>query len=331
MRLLDLIAQSSPSQSGLPPAWHLPAPHHFAQAARACPLRLVLADDMVRCATALAYAEGDRLSGCLDLLRVPSERLWVEWAEAPRQEVLCAIPALGMKPTALAGRAGVLIHSDASGRTGHIRTFWSTPDDRSYSAAMVTYFDLDCPIRRATRIADTFNGESARVSLPQEPAIDALLSHIHFRFDPAWARYYRSGNLSVIQQKTLLRDALQSTAYDSPMLLALFLLMSAKDGAQQRVVNLERLNRGRRLAGKAELLEHVEVRMNLQTQRGDSLSDLNAKTGIGRRLHHVRGHLTRRGHKIFWRSPHLRGNARLGILRSRTVELTFPEQAPARG
>jgi hypothetical protein len=323
MRLLDLIAQSSPSQSGLPPTWRLPAPHDFAEAARACPLRLVLADDLVRSATALAYAEGDRLIGCLDLLRVPSERLWVEWAEAPRQEVLCEIPALEMKPTAQGGRAGVLIHSDASGRTGNIRTFWSTPDDRIYSGAMITHFDLDHPIRRATCLADVFNGESAGASLPEEPAIDALLSHIHFRFDAAWAEYYHSATLSVPQQSALLRAALQSTAFDSPMLFALFLLMSAKDGAQQRVVNLDRLNRARRLSGKAELLEHIEVRMNLQTQRSDNRSDLNAKADIGRRLHHVRGHLARRGCTIYWRAPHLRGNARLGILRSRTVELTF--------
>jgi hypothetical protein len=188
---------------------------------------------------------------------------------------------------------------------------------------MITHFDLGFPIRRATRVADVFSGESAGVSLPEEPAIDALLSHIHFRFDPAWAHYYRSAALSRSQRSALLRAALQSTVFDSPMLFALFLLMSAKDGAERHVVNLERLNRARRLSGKAELLEHVEVRMNLQTQRSDSRSDLNARNGIGRRLHHVRGHLARRGCKIFWRAPHLRGNARLGILRSRTVELTF--------
>jgi hypothetical protein len=163
MRLLDLIAQSSPAQSDLPPTWVLPGPHHFAEAVHACPLRLVLADDLVRCATALGLAEGDRLSGCLDLLRVPSERLWVEWAEGPR----------------------------------------------------------------------------------------------------------------------------------------------------------------RRLAGKSELLEHVEVRTSIQAQRHGNRSDGNTKTRFGRRLHHVRGHLARRGYKIFWRSPHLRGNARLGVVRSRTVELTF--------
>jgi hypothetical protein len=40
-------------------------------------------------------------------------------------------------------------------------------------------------------------------------------------------------------------------------------------------------------------------------------------------LHHVRGHIARRGDKVFWRLPHLRGNARLGVVRSRTVQLSF--------
>jgi hypothetical protein len=112
-------------------------------------------------------------------------------------------------------------------------------------------------------------------------------------------------------------------AFDVPMLFAVWLLMAATDGAQRSVVNLDRLNRARRIAGKSELLEHVEVRSSIQAQRHDIRSDGNTKTRFGRRLHHVRGHLARRGYKIFWRSPHLRGNARLGVVRSRTVKLTF--------
>src|SRR5258708_31967859 len=108
MSVLDLIAQSSASQSDLPPTWALPGPHHFAEAVHACPLRLVLADDLVRFSSSLAYAEGDRLSGCLDLLRVPTERLWAEWAEVPRHAALRQIPHLHIQPTETAVRAGVL-------------------------------------------------------------------------------------------------------------------------------------------------------------------------------------------------------------------------------
>jgi hypothetical protein len=107
------------------------------------------------------------------------------------------------------------------------------------------------------------------------------------------------------------------------MLFAAFLLLSARNAAHRRVVNLDRLNRIRRLSGKTELLEHVEVTTSIQAQRDGHRPDIGANTRIGRRLHHVRGHLARRGYNIFWRSPHLRGNARLGAVRSRTVKLTF--------
>jgi hypothetical protein len=41
------------------------------------------------------------------------------------------------------------------------------------------------------------------------------------------------------------------------------------------------------------------------------------------RLHHVRGHIVRREDRIFWRKPHLRGDASQGQVRSRTVCLSF--------
>jgi hypothetical protein len=324
MRLLDLIAQSSPSQSGVPPTRQLPGPHHFAQAVQECPLRLVLADDLIRCSTALAYAEGDRLSGCLDLVRVPSERLWVEWSESPRLDALSDILETQIKPPVTGGRAGVLINSDASGRTGTIRSFWSTPDDKAHCAKLIAEFDLNFPIRGWNNsIAEVFNGKSTAVYESQGSAFDALLTHIRFRFDPAWVDHYRSANPSNDEQSAVLCTALGYTAFIIPILFALFLLLAAKGGAQQRVVNLDRLNRIRRHAGKTELLEHVEAFTSLQAQHEGDRTHTDANTRIGRRLHHVRGHLARRGYNVFWRSPHLRGNARLGVVRSRTVKLSF--------
>jgi hypothetical protein len=188
---------------------------------------------------------------------------------------------------------------------------------------MIADFDLNAPIRSSQTIASVFDGGFAGICLPEEPAIDELLSHIRFRFDPAWSHYYRCANLSDLEQSAVLRAALSSMAFDVPMLFALWLLMAATDGVQQTFVNLDRLNRSRRIAGKSELLEHVEASTSIRTQRRGDRTDGNAETRIGRRLHHVRGHLARRGYKVFWRSPHLRGNARLGVVRSRTVELRF--------
>jgi hypothetical protein len=47
----------------------------------------------------------------------------------------------------------------------------------------------------------------------------------------------------------------------------------------------------------------------------------------GPRMHHVRGHLVRRGSQVFWRVPHLRGRPAFGYLRARSVLLQFDSRA----
>jgi hypothetical protein len=97
-----------------------------------------------------------------------------------------------------------------------------------------------------------------------------------------------------------------------------------------RPSDFERLNRARQKAGKTALLDHIYIRAPLlpeyaEQQRLDQLS-----TRRGPRLHHVRGHLVRRDHQLFWRVPHLRGNARAGRVQTRTVVWTFTETASGR-
>jgi hypothetical protein len=324
LRLLDLVAQSTSAPPTLPGGWELPGAHHFADAVRACPLRLVLADDLVQYTIQLAYAEGERLSGCLDLIHAPSQQLWLEWLEATRQSTLSEMPACTSTPCSSVRRTGVLIAADPAGRAGTMRTFWSTQDDQVYSAALLTDFDLDRVLRPALDIDATFSGAAFGVGLPEEAALDELLSHVCFRLDPVWANYYRAADLTESQQLLVLRKVLGTTAFDMPMILALFLLFAAKDGLQRRAADLERLNHARRRSGKHPLLEHIEVRAPLAVryQYPASLAT-NTNRRRGPRLHHVRGHIARRGDKVFWRLPHLRGSARLGVVRSRTVQLSF--------
>jgi hypothetical protein len=324
LRLLDLVAQSTLAAPTLPGGWAFPGAHHFADAVRTCPLRLVLADDLTQCTTQLAYAEGERLSGCLDLIHVPSQHLWLEWLEATRQATLHEIPLCGSASCAGVRRTGVLITADPAGRTGTMRTFWSTQNEHVYSAALLTDFDLDRIIRPAIDIDAVFGGAAFGVVMPVEAALDELLGHVCFRLDPAWANYYSAANLTTSQQLLVIREVLGTMAFDMPMILALFLLFAAKDGLQRRAADLERLNRARGRSGKRALLEHIEVRapIDVRHQCPASLA-VSANQRRGPRLHHVRGHIARRGDKVFWRLPHLRGSARLGVVRSRTVQLSF--------
>ena len=107
------------------------------------------------------------------------------------------------------------------------------------------------------------------------------------------------------------------------MLLGFFLLLSAKDATRSLPVSRTAINRKRLAHGRPPLLDHIEVRASLDAV-GES--DANGAELIGRqspRLHHVRGHLVRRDNRVFWRTPHLRGSAARGIVRSRTVCLSF--------
>jgi hypothetical protein len=92
---------------------------------------------------------------------------------------------------------------------------------------------------------------------------------------------------------------------------------------------LDRLNRSRIRAGKTPLLDHIEV---LSPVLLDSSAGGHNGAALARRaprLHHVRGHLVRRGSQLSWRVPHLRGNARSGVIRARTVTWTI-DRLPSR-
>jgi hypothetical protein len=322
MRLFDIVSQSTSSPPGTPVDLPIPAPCHFAETVRRCPLRIVLADELVRCATTLAYSDGDRLAGCLDLIHAPMETVWVEWTESTRHQALREVPNLDVRGEATAKRVGVLVQSDRSGRVGTMRTFWSTPNDVAYLGCLVSEFDLDTSIRESTNMAAIFDGQPVGISYVEEPAVDAVLNHVQYRLDPAWGLYYRCAALAENQRSAVMRAVLASSAFDASMIFALFLLMAAKDGVQRRVSELARINRARQRAGRTPLLEHVEACLNLRSV-ADSVEQSDS-TIIRRpaRMHHVRGHLTRRGNKIFWRSSHLRGSARQGLIRTRTVSLS---------
>jgi hypothetical protein len=323
MRLLDLIAQRRTAMVRSDDGRELTGAGRFADRLRQCPLRYVLTDELTRCATQLAYAEGDRLRSCLDLIHVPARDLWVEWAEGPRSQALEAIPSLEVPGGSGARRGGALVTSSPDCRSGHIRTFWSAGDDRAYLAPMITVFDLDRPPPSLSEgDAGVWRGETV-LCMDDEPAIEELLGHLRFYFDDEWAAYYRTRCESLAFRAEVLRGSLSGCAFDAPMLMAFFLLLGSRDLLPRQEVRHERINCARLRAGKPRLLEHIEVSAPLDRVRVRPWGESADWSRLSPRLHHVRGHLVRRGLAVFWRRPHLHGDARLGQVRSRTVMLTF--------
>src|SRR5277367_4316329 len=115
MRLLDRVARyRAPFALALdhhPSAsFEVTGPSGYAASVTDCPLRFVLGDDLTRACAELAFADGARLAGCLDLLRVPARHLWIEWNDEVHKRVIYETQSAADYDSASIGRrVGVLM------------------------------------------------------------------------------------------------------------------------------------------------------------------------------------------------------------------------------
>jgi hypothetical protein len=334
MRLLDLVAQCreptfiTALAGGAQPI-KVSGPSDFAHTIVGCPLRFVVADDLTRASAELAFADGDRLASCLDLLRIPAPLLWVEWSDAVHQQVIYesgVVPACD--PDAGGRRVGVLLRSSLTGRSAIARTFWSVAAaDGQHEARMSpleTYIELDGGFEPTTVDAVAMlSGHYAGVTYGGDAGVAALLERVRFQFDDQWLNYYRVAAPDLNERQAIVRASLAAVASDIPLLLAFFLLLNAHGATRRMPVARGILNRKRLERGRAPLLDHVEVHASLPELSAAHEEVATVGSRRAPRLHHVRGHLVRREDRVFWRTPHLRGSARQGVVRSRTVCLSF--------
>jgi hypothetical protein len=339
MRLADRIAQCRTPyivrSNGTGNSTRLSGAADFASPIGNCPLRFVLSDGLTRLCTALAYSKGARHLACADLLRIPAQSIWVEWSDAAWLEELRRY-GFKIDPGEVkgVGHRGAFIRAARDGRSGLIRTFWSVADrcrneEAVLAGSMEAYFDLDtpadeepaCPVGCENTESQRQGSKTVKNGGGREP--DVISQFFRFRYERSWADYYRRAMLTPQAEAMLAREALGTIAADIPMLLAFFLLLSTRDGLPRRPHRMERLNRSRARSGKAALLDHIEVLAPLASEPLHAAD----RDALGHRrtprLHHVRGHLVRRGSELFWRVPHLRGNARAGVVRTRTVTWTI--------
>jgi hypothetical protein len=334
MRLADRIAQcrtpfivQNTKDGGIT---HLSGAATFANEILTCPTRYVLCDELTRLCAALAYSKGSTTLSCADLLHVPAERVWIEWCEAPWLAELIRYGFKGDRQSIAGGRRGALIQSSASGRRGLIRAFWATGDSdlEVLASSMEAYFDFDTPAGEEPAAPDASNRSTVSVFDREVGDADILRRCFRFRFERTWGEYYASAALSAEQRQTIALHALGTIAIEVPVILAFLLLLATRPGLPRRPLMLERINRSRSKTGRAPLLPHVEVFAPLIPEYPPSNGRGFSNERRSPRLHHVRGHLVRRGSQLFWRVPHLRGNCRAGVVRTRTVTWTL--DAPPR-
>jgi hypothetical protein len=290
-----------------------------------CATRYVLSDELTRLCTALAYSKGASTLACSDLLHVPAERVWVEWTEAPWRNELALYGFKNPVDSGRLGRRGAFIQSTPQGRHGLLRTFWANGESELnvLSSSMEAYFDFDTRVGEDPEVFGRQQRSPISVSDSAVGDANILRRCFRFRFERSWQDYYERAQLTSVQAAALCRHALGTIAIDIPVVLAFFLLLATRPGLPRRPLMLERLNRARARSGKAALLEQIEVFAPLLPEYKSGCGGDSGASRRSRRLHHVRGHLVRRGSKLFWRVPHLRGSARTGSVRTRTVTWLF--------
>jgi hypothetical protein len=299
-----------------------------AEAVVRCPLRYVLSDDLTRLCADLGYSKSADTPACADLLHVPAETLWVEWCNEPWKSALALYGFPLGRGGQWVGRRGALIRSSSDGRRGLVRTFWNVNSGNDVRASSVeAYLDFDTAEGEEPEALDREPGRAGRVYDSARSAADVLGRCCRFRYERTWSEYYRHANLSDVEDQAVWRHSLGTIVMDIPMLVAFFLLLATRSGLPQRPQQLERLNRQRLKTGKAPLLDHIEVRAPVLPEYRDNHRAEPRTTRRSPRLHHVRGHLMRHGNQLFWRVPHLRGSARSGVVRTRTVVWTFDNAA----
>jgi hypothetical protein len=324
MRLADRIAQcrtpfvvANPQDGSIT---HLNNAAAFSQSVQSCATRYVLSDELTSLCTALAYSKGASTLACVDLLHVPAERVWVEWAQAPWRAELARYGFKSPSDPVCSGRRGVYIQSTPQGRRGLMRTFWSNGSELDVlSSSMEAYFDFDTQEGEDPATFDRQSSDSICVSDGVVGKADILRRCFRFRFEHSWQSYYDAAKLTSVRTAAVSHHALGTIAIDIPVIMAFLLLLVSRPALPRRPLMLERLNRARCKSGKARLLDQIEVFSPLLPEYrtcADAMPKVSRRVS---RLHHVRGHLVRRGGRIFWRVPHLRGSARSGVIHKRTV------------
>ena len=320
MRLQDMVVEASDVwiQTSDTKIHNMPGANTATQNISSAPLRYVLDDACVRMVSEAAFGEKSMVGEAVDLLRMPAERIWLEWSEPlPLQVVQRSGHDGSGRKDRPARKVGILIESDDSGRRGAAQMIWQNEQGEAELSPFVAEFDFDAELFRAS---ETTKETVRHVQVRGLQALDPFFRRIRYRMDPKWEAYYRGYCKSNEHFERIVCSALTHVAGDFPIAAAFFLILSTRSAFDEKPASFAKLNAKRARKGKTALLDFVEVKMNLTP------SQQTGGFGAGERslprLHHVSGHLVRRGDTLYWRRAHLRGNPSHGAIVAKTINVT---------
>lgn len=304
MRLLDqIMAAPDLAAVGNPGSAYdlFAAPTEKREALEQCELRYILDSNASRECMDLARSDTGLLLPDNPLVRLPAQAFWIEWFGERHG------------PGDAQHRMGVLVDCAPDNRQGEISAFWVNQLGFVEMSPAQIVFDLDEELHPPGQSQNVFALAHGTIA-----HLNPLFRHVLFCVDEDRARHLRAYHGT--GYRTALRHIAEATWYCLPIVLAFSALINSREFLDIQRADLRRLNQARAKRGRRALLEHLEVRMSINMRVTGSDHTGGGGVRAASRLHHVRGHMVQRSGKIFWRSPHLRGDP-YRVIRQKTVQV----------
>jgi len=278
---------------------------------RLCP-RFLLDEHVVRSAIELSLGRPTVFREAMRHIRLPYERLWVEWKEKHRerlrQDFLDYVPD-PLKP--VPDRIGFLI--EGQGRKGTVTWLWQNPPLQGLPnppnvSPFDVQFDLDACIPQEFGLLEGLQNATLGKLWQDNPVqLEALFNiwrtsrHVPSTWGREWLSRYG---------KDVERFFLSDIYGELIGVYAVLLLLTAsRPTVEYKQISQAKINKARIKKRVAPLFDHTEVTMHLNHRAVASVSR-GPLERIRRspRLHIVSGYLARRGDKHWLVSPYQRGS-----------------------
>lgn len=288
-------------------------------------VRYVLEPEVIEAACHVVMSKPTTIRDAMRLVRVPRQRMWVEWPDSARQIMRQHLGITVTNERPPPARFGFLLEADPTGRAGTCRYCWAHKADPGeplahYANVCVVgnIFDFD-RIGRHDLSRASVDVEASGLcrrwrSRPEQ--IEALLDLDQCSEDRATPEGEKMINalatdISEAVALKMLGLAKDDIEGEFMQVLSVLILLSARNGVTRLPgPNLAKLNKARAKKKKPALLDHqiVTMRLNKGEQRASSGGGAGGLS-TERRGALVQGHFVVRGkprENIYWRREHWR-------------------------
>ena len=253
----------------------------------------------------------------IPLCRLPYETCWFEVGQQFRSSFVNGATYRTQDPASV-DRVGVLVN-EMAGFPGvwEMSLFWSFVDGRvsmSYFDAVVSFEDT--PSIRPTHHVMPRSVLAARYAGKELDAAESLFSRMDLKPGRFAGKTFERVHPWSPLYRNLFEHADNDWAGETTFWMAAAALLNARNVIDREEVDNAERNRRRLRSGskRPPLLSHTRCMISARLKERMAEADAYGEGEASVRAHFVRGHLKARETGIFWWSPFIRGNKRLGFV-----------------